>query len=740
MSKTTKEKLDEMMIVYSKRIDHINNVIDNLEYKINALTDKKELLENETLDPLKIRMDEIISSMNHNGILYKNKYYGVEDLQGWAWYKNLGYNSDNLTYIDDNTFYINKDDRTLQAGQYLLIKDSKYGYMERYIKKVVRTGTITKVYLSTTKGPLSNSISEQQSYLSHMNLYPSCEDPGKMPDRTDCCDYDDKDFPTCEDVDDLQWKVIQTEGLEGEGEQQIEVQGGLPPYDWEVQNTNDFQLSWDQTEGTRNTLTYNYKGDGTLINVRDYCGGYIEEEIMPPEYDYLPGVFKIIIDADVSLVSEDQPVTIKISRTTGRYNYDLSFVFDEIGENWKKIYIQDSYPFNSGNTIYSSMHFWKNNEKIGLVTFDAPVKSRTKNIYYCYFGSNLLDNELIIEDGTDGVQEIFDKMYGQNGISTIQKIVRPYYHGVGYLTWWQSSSSHWAHSYLYDPRIDVNDPNAIAFDELFDYGYDPEYKSAMKLNYDDPYPYTVSLWPWISDCDPDGSYTYPEPLKDYLQCYNYMKPFGAVDSKYIDIPPDGGTTSTSSYTIEYFLYLNNIGKETDSCWDIKSEYKDKWLFGRGSGSGYTNYWIKFSAENGSLQFWDDVVWPYGGEYGEKVIILESNKKSWNGWTHIAFTHDWRSNYLTLYVNGELDKSVNVCEKAPWRCDPDRPAYPLTWISGYTGSWRHYRHYYDTKFLKTKIDETRFSHTCHSQERIQMHLMDMKDELVYFEQIAMPKRV
>ena len=743
MGNTTQDKLKEMMEQYQKRIGHIDTVINTLDDKLNKLQDKKDLLVNDTINPLITSMNNILSSLSYDGTLYKNKYYGVEDLQGWAWYNDLGFSSSDLTYIDDDTFYVNKDVSTLKAGQYILVKDSKYGYMERYIKNVIRTGTMTKVYLDKSKGPLSNPISLQGPYLSHENLYPSCvKGGGKMPSRTDCCTYDDKVFKECKDALPLEWKKIETSGLSvGNGSQLIEVKGGLPPYDWWVENTTDFSLAWNQTEGSRNTLTYNYKGTGSKISVTDYCKTTINEDIMPQEYEYVPGVFKIIINSDVSYAGEKQPVTIKISKTTGRHNDDLSFVFDEIGENWQKIYIKDS----DGNVLYSSMHFWKSDEKIGLITFDANIKLNQENIFYCYFGAGLPDNEWIVEDVHynlhDNQPTIFTNMYGKNGISMIDKNVNIYTYndGVNRYYWNRSESQQMiSYDYMSDSRIDKNDPNSISQDYFFDYGYDLEYKSAIKLNYDDPISYSVSLMNWTYICDPGTSYPWGEPYRDYLKGHSMCCFPSSFDDRYLDNPPGvpSFSSESSTFTAEFFIYLDNI-KESVDCWDINSGYKDKYLYTSYQGQGSN---LVFKAETGALRYY--YVWKDTHNYWHSAYLLESNTKNWDGWYHIALSHTWKENILRMYVNGELEDEANICEKMPTFCDSSSFEYPFRWTTGFSSVATVDNSVESAykKFLKTKIDETRLSHVQHSQERIKMHMLDMKDELCYYEKIAVPKRV
>jgi len=705
MSTTTKEKLDEMMIIYSNRINDISNVIDKLENKINTLIDKKSLLESETIDPLKIRMDEILNSMSHTGTLYKNKYYGVEDLQGWAWYKNLGYSSNNFTYIDDNTFYIDKDDRTLKAGQYLLVKDSKYGYMERYVKKVVRTGTITKVYLDTSKGPLSDPISKQYSYVSHMNSYPSCEDPGKMPERTDCCDYDDKQFLVCEDADELEWKIIQTEIEEGSGSQQIEIQGGIPPYDWSIENTNDFQLLWDQTESTRNTLTYNYNNIGTLINVRDYCGGFIEEEIMPPEYDYIPGVFKIIPNVIYENV-DHFPMFIKISPSSGTNGEDLSIIFDDIGDNWKKIYIQDSYPFGTGNDFWIEKGIWDSDTKHGTLYFSGEVYSG--KTYYLYYGSNLDDNDLI-QDGT--LTTTATMKYNVWFNNNVKCDAVQHFNNLNWTPqdYWQFIGSGYSMNNTgliqdYDGVLNTNK------DYYLVEGYHKNLKNAIFFH---PEFNTISVY-------------------DNINNKTYYVDIGKEKNSFFDIyytpnnPPEG---QGRIITTEYFLnFVDPFTQVDEDEYEKEEMLYDRLLMQSGNAGEnfYMNPGIKFDASDGALEIkWQE------SYYSERLSLLRSNKKYWSGWTHIAITWNSSTRYLKLYIDGFLDNSEYIDE-----------SYDIEWTS-----WpkklcddSSYHLFRPIKPLKAIIDEHRLYQIELSENRINMSLLDMKDKFIKYEKIALPKRV
>jgi len=710
MSTTTREKLDEMMPIYSNRINDIGNVINSLETKINALIDKKELLENETLDPLKIRMDEILDLMDHDGTLYKNKYYGEEDLQGWAWYKDLGYSASNLTYIDDDTFYIDKSDRTLQAGQYLLVKDSKYGYMERYIKKVVKTGTITKVYLDTQKGPLSNPISKQESYVSHMNLYPSCEDPGKMPDRTDCCDYDDKDFPTCEDAAVLEWKYIETE-IEGSGTQQIEVQGGLPPYSWEVQNTNDFQLSWDQTEGTRNILTYNYNGVGTLINVRDYCGGFIEEEIMPPEYDYLPGVVKIIVDKELTCSPTFFFTTVFINDSSGKYNQDLTFILDEIGTNYRKIYIQDSYPFNSGNNLYLTITKTETN-RVNL-QFGANLNN-SRNIFYLYYGADLDDNLNYARFNGD---QFTEHPYTDNFIY--------YPNGCHLMTFCDHLIDEPVHYSTLIARniagVNINFPVNPRED------YDKILKdSGLAVNYS-PFG-TTTVCAWNQECPDWEDYDWPEPCYDVPTGDGPLLAGPLIDSTYRP------RYEEASYTFHmYFDIQESIGAQGEDCYQEWKEMLDRMIWTCGTGTRVP--YIAIDATDGKLFYrWHEDLY-----YPNKELI-RSNKSSWSGDTLLTFAYDHPTKKLSLYINGNLDKTETLTISAA--TNPDYyPYYPYTEsFIGYFFCDYGYAHGQKDKPIKAISKGFRYYSFSSSTGRINMDIADMKDTLTYYERIAVPKRV
>ncbi len=719
MSTTTKEKLDEMMVLYKKRIDLIDDVIYNIESRINKLSDRKELLENDVIEPLKNQMDEILASMNHSGSLYKNKYYGVEDLQGWAWYKSTSYTG--LTYVDDNTFTIPGIARDIKAGQYVLIKDSKYGYMERYVKKVENYGTFTKIYLHESKGPLSNPISEQQPYLSHMNLYPSCENPGKMPERTDCCDYDDKEFDTCADASELKWKTIQTEGLSGSGTQQIEVEGGLKPYTWWLENTNDFHLQWDQTESTKNILTYNYKGTGSRITVTDYCKSTIEANLMPQDYYYLPGVFRITIIPQIVDI-DNYVVFINISSNSGINNLDLTNVFDEIGEDWRKLYIKNE---NETELLYTEVTYWDPLEKRAGLWVKVPfIEKNKETILVCRYGKELKNNDTHI-------WQIYNNTY-PNPPGIIYPNATIIHSGV-----WNGESSKSNMNFECVNDYCIYNSSDTTIDLIMDSGGHWG-NMETKRHIDDKDNLIEKGYNNIRNALSNKkiivgyTYVYGDILYEKFNTYNYNlnNEIGWAVEFFIKRQYPFGKKITTEEERDEYIALGIAGANGP---------KDEFLITDGYSQQMEASSIYWHADTGKLVFrypkqYDGGNW----EYPERntYVYFESNQTVWSDdWIHIAYICDNINATLKLYINGKLDNTYDII----WQQYFSYLEFSMSHMNAKqraTG-WSYWRRVSNWCFLT--IDNFRYYNYKIDDEIIAVDYINLKDELCKYERIALPKR-
>ncbi len=116
------------------------------------------------------------------------------------------------------------------------------------------------------------------------------------------------------------------------------------------------------------------------------------------QHQIVPGVFKIVVDmSKIYDELEEFPVLINLTNTSGINGLNTTEIFNELGSNWRKIYIQDSYPFNTGSDLSIEMDFWEpENNRANLYTRIRKVRnSGYFQTFYLYFDSSLDNNPKI---------------------------------------------------------------------------------------------------------------------------------------------------------------------------------------------------------------------------------------------------------------------------------------------------------------------------------------------------------
>ena len=283
MSIYESETLNDIVKTFTDDLEDIQNTIDALDAQIEILQERKEFFE-ETLPTFKTQMDIILSNLDseQTGYLHKNRYYGVEDLQGWGWFTLLSYLESQIIYININTFTLPAGwSDGITAGSYLMLDCGNYGNVERLVERVETVADRKWVYLDEDDGMLSDPLSRQSAYIPSADEFPSCEDPGKVPER-ECIELYDRDpeFRTCENARNLRFKAVVTNITTTDGQQQVDLEGGIDPFQWTLTNDEDFTLTYLETNNRRNVLIWEeYEGLGTTLTVTDYCGRSISVNI-----------------------------------------------------------------------------------------------------------------------------------------------------------------------------------------------------------------------------------------------------------------------------------------------------------------------------------------------------------------------------------------------------------------------------------------------------------------------------
>ena len=142
--------------------------------------------------------------------------------------------------------------------------------------------------------------------------------------------------------------------------------------------------------GTAGTSTIYANGTSAKVSVAApvWLGGWDER-------------VKITIDSnDVDSALSNFPVLVYLSSSSGRNNDDVTFVFDEVGSNSKKIAITTS----DGTTeCYVEIEKWNATSEQAWLWVKVPSVSNTSNTdLYLYYDNSHADNTAYVDDTSTG--------------------------------------------------------------------------------------------------------------------------------------------------------------------------------------------------------------------------------------------------------------------------------------------------------------------------------------------------
>ena len=121
---------------------------------------------------------------------------------------------------------------------------------------------------------------------------------------------------------------------------------------------------------------------------------------------------KVSIESDrVGSTLTDFPVTLAVNGTTsGIADTDLTFIFDELGEHYKKMAVT---PVGSSVQGYIEVERWDTGSENAVmhVLPGTTAKSATDTEFYLYFDSSQSDNSTYVAKTVDGMQSVWDSNY-----------------------------------------------------------------------------------------------------------------------------------------------------------------------------------------------------------------------------------------------------------------------------------------------------------------------------------------
>ena len=159
---------------------------------------------------------------------------------------------------------------------------------------------------------------------------------------------------------------------------------------------------WDLTSGTTSvTSTYAYAGSYSANLTAGVGGGG----------GWLSGWdkrVKLTLDHnDFDEVLTDFPLYVHICGTAaGRYDEDISFVFDEVGSNSRKI----AFTTSDGQTqLYGDTELWDSSAECARMWVKVPsISNTTDTVLYLYYDNDHADNPYINDSGVGNAVNVWD--------------------------------------------------------------------------------------------------------------------------------------------------------------------------------------------------------------------------------------------------------------------------------------------------------------------------------------------
>jgi len=188
-----------------------------------------------------------------------------------------------------------------------------------------------------------------------------------------------------------------------------------PPADdmseYETSSGESFQPWTDNFEYGNLTKWTSINGQATATSTYAHSGTYSANlTATPSSGGWLSGWdkrVKFTLDHnDFSETLTDFPVYIHLGASAGRYDEDVTFIFDEVGSNSRKI----AFTSSDGQTeLYGDIERWDSTEESAQIWVKVPsISNTTDTVLYLYYDNDHADNPYINDSGVGNSVNVWD--------------------------------------------------------------------------------------------------------------------------------------------------------------------------------------------------------------------------------------------------------------------------------------------------------------------------------------------
>lgn len=287
-------------------------VVEQLDHELNVLLERRQAFMSKDVNPLVVRMDNILSALNPSSFngdyLYKDDWYKNLDLESWGMYKYV--TTVSQEGLDDDNMLVESlgSSNEIKAGAELLIETDTGEKIPRTVESVEWSDYYEKYKVTLVE----RETTWDRKWMPDA-LYSKCTDPG---DEQACIAYNpcsdsfykvpiwDDDLPETVESDIIPLKVIY----------------GVGPYTWTIISGEDdgWSLENNTTDDGYNTLYSNYTCDiPVILNVTDFCGNTTDE------YTVTNTSSQEISLSAPSLIYQGDSYIVTVSNGSPPYEWDI---------------------------------------------------------------------------------------------------------------------------------------------------------------------------------------------------------------------------------------------------------------------------------------------------------------------------------------------------------------------------------------------------------------------------------
>jgi len=445
-------------------------------------------------------------------------------------------------------------------------------------------------------------------------------------------------------------------------------------------------------------------------------------------WEYEPGVFKIIISPQ-PIDYQNYVVFLNISSSSGINNENLSDVFDEIGEDWRKLYIRNE---DETELLHTQVGYWDPDEKRGALYVRVPFMEKNKQtVLMCRYGSELDNNNTHIwQLKTD--YPLPPHYHNENDVErdfVYDGVWKnwSYKNNYGYQSYMNYEClNNWCngpYSYATGASIILNNYNfynivmrtrrhRTDLENFVERGYN-NIKNALTNKE------IIIFWT-------NGNF-FNDPVYENFNRGQY----------------DPTVASRKGWSFSIFLKRKTIFTQKETTEEERKDYEntgisgpngphDEYLFNHG-GSQFETTSIYWNADNGKLTYRVPKQYDTNGQK-TPYIYFESKQNSWpTNWTFITYVYNKDEATLKLYIDGYHDNTHNIVWQqyfSDLSMNMSRIGYKVR-APGWVSEYRY------NNFCFITLENYRYYHYPINEERIRLDLLDLKDQLTYYYRITAP---